>query len=134
MILFIGLFLQSGEQFEIKLVIQGNHGQNFLYELYGGFNPSEVTVNEGTTYYNSRWCDCNQDINNVVIKFGSLLNSCENMFRLVSNIIEIDLSNFDTSKITSMSFMFSQCTNLKKVTFGNYTTSSLNNLYQTFGH
>ena len=131
MILFIGLFLQSGEQTEIKLVIQGSYRQNFLN---GGPNPSEVTVNGGTPLSNSKWCDFNQDMNNVVIKFGSLLESCEEMFKGLVNIIEIDFSNFDTSKIISMSFMFSGCTNLKSITFGNYTTSSLNNLYQTFGY
>ena len=53
------------------------------------------------------------------------------MFFNLSNIIEIDLSNFDFSRVITMEKMFMKCANLKKVNLGNMDTSlvtSLNSL------
>ena len=49
--------------------------------------------------------------------------SCEKMFYNLSNIIEIDLSNFDFSSITSFKSMFAYCTKLEKLTINNQINS-----------
>ena len=54
------------------------------------------------------------------------------MFYGLGNIIEIDLSSFDFSQVTSMKSMFQECTNLISIKFGNIDTSNLNNMYWTF--
>ena len=55
------------------------------------------------------------------------------MFDGQINIVEIDLSYFDSSKITNMENMFHCCTNLKKITFGkNFDTSSVENMCNLF--
>ena len=41
------------------------------------------------------------------------------MFTDLNNIIEIDLSQFDFSHITTMKNMFNGCTSLKNIIFGN---------------
>ena len=43
-------------------------------------------------------------------------------------IIEIDLSNLDTSKVINMESMFYGCSNLKKINFGNINTTSVTNM------
>ena len=50
------------------------------------------------------------------------------MFNSLNNIIEIDLSNFDVSQVTTMYFMLNGCSNLEKINFGKINTSSLKNL------
>ena len=47
------------------------------------------------------------------------------MFERLTNIIEIDLSNFDASNVRTMQYMFYGCSNLEKIEFGNINTSSL---------
>ena len=37
-------------------------------------------------------------LNNVTIKFNNIIASCQSMFEGISNIIEVDLSNFDFQK------------------------------------
>ena len=61
------------------------------------------------------------------------MSTCELMFKGIKNIIEVDLSNFDTSEVTSMKQMFYDCTNLKKINFGNISTSSIENMEYLFG-
>ena len=130
-ILFLTLFMKSKEQNVIKVVVNGNGLQTFLV---GGPIPSKIEVS-GNTCNNQKTCSCNQDSNNeAVITFSGSVNDCEKMFYGLTNIIEIDLSNFDMSSVATMQMMFSLCRNLKKIIFGNTYTTSLTNLYQTFGH
>ena len=48
------------------------------------------------------------------------------------NIIEIDLSNFDTSEVTNMNGMFSECKNIEKINFGSINTFSVENMGYLF--
>ena len=56
------------------------------------------------------------------------------MFYELNSIIEIDLSNFDSSKVTNMKEMFSNCKKLIKITFGNINTSLVENMIKLFYH
>ena len=60
-----------------------------------------------------------EDINNITIGFDDPIISCQNMFKDLDNIIEIDLSNFDTSKVINMAFMFLNCIRLEKINLWN---------------
>ena len=70
--------------------------------------------------------------NNITLTFNNEITSCEYMFKGLSNIIEIDLSYFDFSKVRNMYSMFYGCTNLKKIKFGNIDTSCVENMSQLF--
>ena len=54
------------------------------------------------------------------------------MFERVTSIIEVDLSNFDASKVKSMAYMFFICSNLEKINLGNIDTSSVENMRTLF--
>ena len=54
------------------------------------------------------------------------------MFQGLENIVQIDLSNLDAAKVTSMESMFSGCRRLQKINFGNINTSSVNNMESLF--
>ena len=84
-------------------------------------NPFQVQVNGQIKDSCIKSCDLENEINNITLIFRGEINSCVNMFNDLSNIIEIDLSNFSTSKVTNMNSMFKGCVNLKKIVFGNKT-------------
>ena len=53
----------------------------------------------------------------VEVEFPEPIINCGYMFYDCNNIIEVDLSNFDTSNITNMNDMFSYCINVRKIKF-----------------
>ena len=113
---------------EVYLTIYGSGVQNLLSNDFYA-NPSDVIVN-GISKKDvcNKICELEGDVNKITLVFEDEINSCENMFKHSSNIKEIDLSNFDTSKATSMKSMFDNCINLEKITFGNINTSLVNNM------
>ena len=50
----------------------------------------------------------------------------------IKNILDIDLSNFDTSKVTNMSFMFFNMPNLTTINLSNFDTSKVTNMSYMF--
>ena len=115
---------------EIRLVIiKGTGTYNFLFNDFIPA-PSEVIINDNINALGIKSYDFIEEINNVVIKFSDSIESCQKMFYGLDNIIEIDLSNFDFSKVENMHSMFSQCLNLEKIKFGKINTS----LAKTMSH
>ena len=112
---------------EIHLVIQGSGEQQLLGDYYFTYKikPSEVLVNGVKNDSCSKTCYLEGDRNNITLKFDTQIESCNSMFSGLTSIIEIDLSNFDASKVRDMGYMFNGCLNLEKIEFGNINTSSL---------
>ena len=54
------------------------------------------------------------------------------MFYGISNLITLNLSNFDTSKVTDMEYMFSNMTNLTSLNLSSFDTSKVMNMYSMF--
>ena len=129
--IFFILFFESNENYEIKLIIQGEGELNILNSQFY-LDPSEVIINGVSKPSCKKSCEFVSGLNNVTIKFENQLESCLNMFSGMSNIIEIDLSNLDTSKVVNMESMFFECSNLKKINFGNINTASVTNMKQLF--
>ena len=117
---------------EIHLVIKGSGPQNILSDIFI-YEPSEVLVNgisQGNT--RSKTCTLTGEENNVTLRFEEQLETCENMFYELENIIKVDFTNFDSSKVTDMNSMFYNCSNLEKVIFGDFNTSSVKNMFNLF--
>jgi len=64
-------------------------------------------------------------ISNVTLIWNQTIKTCGYLFKYSTNIIEMDLSKFDTSKVTSMINMFENCEKLEYINFGNINTSSV---------
>ena len=52
----------------------------------------------------------------------------------IKNILEIDLSNFDTSQVTNMRFMFFHASNLTSLNLSNFDTSSVTDMQYMFSY
>ena len=115
---------------EIKLVIKGTGEKNILYDSFN-YIPSEVKI-EGKKENCNKICTFKRETNNVILYYSNLINSCENMFYQLHDIIEIDFSKFDFSIVKSTKKMFYNCTQLKKINFGNIKTTSLTNMDSMF--
>ena len=74
----------------------------------------------------------NQTENFVELIFKDNINSCENMFSSCPNIIEINLSDFNTSSIESMESMFNGCSSLTLLNLSNFDTSKVTNMDYMF--
>ena len=62
------------------------------------------------------------------------ITNCQNMFRRCYHITEINLSNFDTSKVTTMFAMFWDCTSLTSIDLSNVNTSKVESMVRMFSN
>ena len=137
-IMILGNFLSTIEKLinkanyfsEVHLVVRGTGNKKILSDSFN-IEPSEVKIN-GVSNNCKRTCYIQSGLNNVVLYFNFIIETCEKMFFKLTDIEEIDLSNFDFSGIRSINNMFHNCTSLKKVEFGNINTSSLSYMEYLF--
>ena len=81
---------------------------------------------------NNKKCNLKEDISNITLRFKQPIQSLREIFRGLKNIVEADLSNFDSSKLNDMIRIFYDCSNLKKIKFGNIDTSKVTNMRSLF--
>ena len=62
----------------------------------------------------------------------SQVTNMRGMFSGMRNLTTLDLSNFDTSKVTDMSFMFGSMSNLTTLDLSNFNTSKATNMSEMF--
>ena len=62
----------------------------------------------------------------------SKVTNMRGMFYHLSNLTTLDLSNFDTSRVTNMSFMFSGVSNLTTLDLSNFDTSNVTDMSHMF--
>ncbi len=67
--------------------------------------------------------------------YTSSVIDMKHMFYNMSNLVELDLSSFDTRNVTNMNSMFYNMSNLQTLTFGeNFDTRNVTNMINMFGH
>ena len=54
------------------------------------------------------------------------------MFKDCNSLVTLNLSNFDTSKVTTMYQMFYRCENLISLDLSNFDTSKVTNMFNMF--
>ena len=68
----------------------------------------------------------------IKIKFKILLKDCYCMFLGCKNMINIDLSKFNSKNVTNMSAMFRDCNNLTNINLSNFETRNVINMNSMF--
>ena len=116
---------------EIYLIVQGRGSQELLYKNYV-VEPSEVIINGVKNNSCKKTCYLTEDKNNITLRFNNQIKTCYYMFYSLKNITEVDLSNFDASKVLNFTYMFGNCSNLEKIIFGKINTSSVEKMSSMF--
>ena len=65
---------------------------------------------------------------------SSSLRSMKNMFKDCENLILLNLTDFDTSKITNMHSVFEGCSSLTKLDVSNFNTNKVKDMHSMFDH
>ena len=109
---------------EITMDIIGEIGEQMVINSENVLCPDEIYVNENKIAEGNCLINLNNE-GNITIKmiWNTQLSTCKGMFEGFTNIINIDLSKFDSSLVTDMSDMFYECNTLKSIKFGNFNTS-----------
>ena len=74
-----------------------------------------------------------KEINGLNKLITSNLIEMEGMFQDCEEIESLDLSNFDTSNVTNMAFLFNNCNNLKEIKgLNNFITTKVTDFQSMF--
>ena len=100
------------------------------YHLYIG-GDGGVIANKDSSYLFRNFTNLQ------TITFGdnfdtSKVTDMSNMFSGCSSLTTLDVSNFDTSNVTNMGSMFSNCSKLTTLDVSNFDTSNVTNMYSMF--
>ena len=127
-ILFLSYLLDLIESSisENILTINEKESQQILHNSYN-ILPDQILVNDinaaiGRTVYLTN----NKNI--IKMRWNKVITNCYYMLANLNNVIEIDISNFDSSQVTTMERMFHYYINLKKIIFGKFNTSLVENM------
>ena len=109
----------------ITIKIKGKDEQNIIYGNWSSVcirrtrAPDEIYINsvkQDEVDYKYNFIE-EQEINIVELIWNNDLTTCHCMFFECSSIIEVDLSEFNSDKITCLNSMFDSCTSLNYVNF-----------------
>ena len=101
-------------------------------------NPS---LKPSKIYINNEYIDSNKDTitvgnidDEIKLEWSVKLTDCSSMFATLNAIIEIDLTEFDSSDVTDTNMMFYQCTSLRSINFCNFNTIKVTNMSEMFAN
>ena len=115
------------ERDDIQLIIDGENASLDIFEPEADFKLEENSKNcykaEKVGYnlenaFNFYLYFDTIGIHSIKIIFRKKLYDCSFLFNNCVNIVEVDLSNFDCSQVTSCESMFDNCQSLNKINLG----------------
>src|SRR5574344_238285 len=127
---------------QYKLYIAGEYG--ILFNTYASYyfagmenvlniNNLKYTYTDLTTYMTSMFYECESLINVDVSNFNtSKVTNMGGLFYYCKSLTSLDVSNFDTSYVTDMSQMFDYCTSLTSLDLSTFDTSKVANMSNMF--
>ncbi|MBO6244135.1 MAG: BspA family leucine-rich repeat surface protein, partial [Clostridia bacterium] len=123
--------------YEITLKVKGTGTKNILgsSSSYIYPCPSKIYLKNElvTTMQDCHHVDIIESDSEVKMEWNDIIiNSTKNMFCDCSEIIEIDMTKFDTSLVTDMSSMFSSCNSLKSLKVANLVTTLVQTMENMF--
>lgn len=122
----------NGETLTINKDADNNDLEDTIaYDLYIQSDTGVVANSNGYNLF--------KNFNNIVVFDGleffdtSNVTNMSGMFSDCNNLSELDLSNFDTSNVTNMSSMFSYCYELEVLDLGSFDTKNVTTMAMMFG-
>ena len=110
---------------EITVIINGGGRQNILREDSYIPLPNEMIVNDSPQNPIRHFVEnLSQPENTIIMRWNYSVTDCSFMFADPTNVIKINLRNFDTSKVTNMNCMFCGLPYLTSLDLSGLNTSS----------
>ena len=125
------LYLNSDNEITITITLD-EIGETFIISEETNIIPDEIYLNGELIATSVKIINLTEIENIVTLKWNSPLKSCENMFMDLDYISEVDLSKFDTSKVTNMAGMFQSCSYLTSLILNNIDTSLVTSMDNMF--
>ena len=95
--------------------------------------PNKIYINGNLQNYTGKEVyNLPYGIYNITMKWDNDLINCNAMFYELTNIIRVDLSKFDSSKVINMVGMFASCSKLESIDLTNLDTSKVTSMAQIF--
>ena len=122
------LVLSSTETIDGYTIIT-NYGDNEEYQT----NEENADDSYGNIYYYPIWRNDASSITNVIIYNKIAPTTTERWFSACSNLEKIEnISNLDTSNVTTMTNMFENCSRLANLDVSHFDTSSVTTMVSLF--
>ena len=119
----------------ITLKIKGS-GMQYVYDkeycTTPPPDPDEIYINGINTNNIRKFYNFDEEENEVELIWKYDVNSTSHMFYGCTSITEINLTNFNSSKVTDMESMFSCCSSLTSIDFTNFDTSQVTDIGYMF--
>ena len=96
------------------------------------YYPNITYINGKQNFTRSNNYYFDKENNDVELIWYEAFSDCNGMFSLCNDIMEIDFSNFDTSKVKEMCSMFDGCSQLSSINFANFNTSNVESMDYMF--
>ena len=107
-------------------------GARDIYAFKSQYYPNIVIINGIQQNNISSGYNFNKTINYVQLIWNNTINDCYYMFFDCVNIIEMDLTYFNTSTVTDMTSMFRSCKSLTYLDLTHFDTSKVTNMHYMF--
>ena len=121
--------LQSTQKISLKVL---SSGPQEIISSYYTINLKVYINDELTTVDSNNKINILDNNDILTLQWDISLTNCDNMFSGLSNIIEIDLTEFDSSGITSMKSFLENCENLRKIIFSENFRISIDSTHNFF--
>jgi len=118
--------------YEITIKVNGAGTQKIL-DRDGIYCPNSVTIDGNSINIDENNCtfiniDDTLIDKPIKISWNAGFTSLHGLFNNLTNLIEVDLSNYDTSSVISMNSMFYECRSITSINLEKLNTSSLENI------
>ena len=105
----------------IQLIVNGQ-GENIpiLGDNYGDSLPNEIFINN-LPVSPAKKVNLSEEGDNIIkLKWESKVVNCYSMFRGCTSLLSVDLSNFDSSSINNVAYMFGSTKLVKFINLTNF--------------
>ena len=109
---------------QITIKVAGTGQKNILNSNFY-YLPNKIIINGVNQNSISYSYNLEEEQNIINMIWNNPIPTCSYMFNKVSDLTEVDLTNFDSSAVESTWDMFYYCTSLTSINFQNFDTSKV---------
>ena len=137
-ILLLSLFIYSEPSIRklettSKIILKVNEiGEQYIINKYFRPLPSKISINGKEVEKIEPKVNITEENSKIELIWNETLTNCHQMFVGLSNIEEIDVTEFDTSHVTELSKIFLGCESLKYLDLSGFDTSKVTDVSGTF--